>query len=135
MRAPTKCPATRAADQGNSARSAEDLATQIAELSARVRGLIQELDASRPAVDRPVHYLSSLPALSAAVYQVYQRAGLTPREVEVCAYLIRGYSDGDSARALGISLGTIKTHVAKVCQKLNVERKRIAWDFFVRRSI
>lgn len=41
-------------------------------------------------------------------------AGLTPRERDVAAAAARGLGLGDVARALGISLGTVKTHMRRI---------------------
>jgi DNA-binding CsgD family transcriptional regulator len=50
--------------------------------------------------------------------------GLTPRECEILARLSSGESVKEMARALGISPNTVKTHVARVYEKLEA-RKRI----------
>jgi DNA-binding CsgD family transcriptional regulator len=48
---------------------------------------------------------------------------LTPREVEVLAYLARGYSNADIAEQLVISEGTVKTHVKRILGKLNAANR------------
>jgi DNA-binding CsgD family transcriptional regulator len=53
---------------------------------------------------------------------------LTPRELEVLAALAAGDSNKIIARKLGISPQTLKTHVARVCGKLEVERRGQAVD-------
>jgi DNA-binding NarL/FixJ family response regulator len=45
---------------------------------------------------------------------------LTPRELEVLRLLARGHSNGDIARQLVLGEATIKTHVARVFQKLDL---------------
>ena len=54
--------------------------------------------------------------------------GLTGREVEVLATLAAGDSNKVIARRLGISPHTVKTHVARVCDKLGVQRRGQAVD-------
>ncbi len=49
--------------------------------------------------------------------------GLSPRECEILALLASGQSNKEMARALSISPNTIKTHVARVYEKLNVARR------------
>jgi DNA-binding CsgD family transcriptional regulator len=49
--------------------------------------------------------------------------GLTPRECEILARLASGESIKELARALGISPNTVKTHVARVYEKLEVEKR------------
>lgn len=49
--------------------------------------------------------------------------GLTRRECEVLALLASGGSIKEMARALGVSPNTVKTHVAKVYEKLEVQRR------------
>ena len=49
--------------------------------------------------------------------------GLSPREVEILEALALGESNKELARRLGISPNTVKTHVARVYQKLDVARR------------
>ena len=49
--------------------------------------------------------------------------GLSPRECEILALLASGQSNKEMARALAISPNTIKTHVARVYDKLEVARR------------
>jgi DNA-binding CsgD family transcriptional regulator len=49
--------------------------------------------------------------------------GLTARECEILALLSSGQSYKELARTLGISPNTVKTHVAKIYEKLQVERR------------
>lgn len=52
--------------------------------------------------------------------------GLTPRECEILELLASGKSNKEMARALGISPHTVKTHVARVFEKLEVDRRMAA---------
>jgi DNA-binding CsgD family transcriptional regulator len=49
--------------------------------------------------------------------------GLTPRECEILELLASGKSMKELARDLGVSPNTVKTHVARVYQKLDVQRR------------
>lgn len=49
--------------------------------------------------------------------------GLTARECEILALLASGQSNKELARTLGISPNTVKTHVARLYEKLQVERR------------
>jgi DNA-binding CsgD family transcriptional regulator len=49
--------------------------------------------------------------------------GLSPRECEILALLASGQSNKDMARTLAISPNTIKTHLARVYEKLEVARR------------
>ena len=49
--------------------------------------------------------------------------GLTARECEILELLASGQSNKELARALGISPNTVKTHVARVYEKLEVDRR------------
>lgn len=49
--------------------------------------------------------------------------GLSPRECEVLALLASGQSNKELARTLGISPNTVKTHVARVFEKLEVQNR------------
>ena len=54
--------------------------------------------------------------------------GLSPREVEILEALAGGDSNKEMARRLGISPNTVKTHVARVYDKLEVQRRVQAID-------
>ena len=49
--------------------------------------------------------------------------GLSPREVEILDALALGESNKEMARRLGISPNTVKTHIARVYEKLEVQRR------------
>jgi DNA-binding CsgD family transcriptional regulator len=49
--------------------------------------------------------------------------GLSPRECEILERLAAGRSNKEIARDLGISPNTVKTHVARLYQKLDVQRR------------
>lgn len=49
--------------------------------------------------------------------------GLTARECEILALLASGGSNKELARALGISPNTVKTHVARLFEKLEVQKR------------
>lgn len=49
--------------------------------------------------------------------------GLTPRECEVLELLAAGRSTKEMARQLGISPNTAKTHLARIYEKLEVQRR------------
>ena len=49
--------------------------------------------------------------------------GLSPRELDILERLATGESNKEIARRLGISPNTVKTHVARVYEKLAVQRR------------
>ena len=49
--------------------------------------------------------------------------GLSPRECEILALLSSGQSNKELARTLGISPNTVKTHVARLYEKLEVQNR------------
>lgn len=49
--------------------------------------------------------------------------GLSPRECEILEALTAGESNKELARRLGISPNTVKTHIARVYEKLGVQRR------------
>lgn len=51
-------------------------------------------------------------------------AHLTEREVEVLGRLSNGYTNPEIAEALHISVATVRTHVARIFQKLDVHSRR-----------
>jgi len=54
--------------------------------------------------------------------------GLTPRECEILSLLAAGQSNKEMARQLDISPNTVKTHIASLYQKLEVQRRTQAVD-------
>lgn len=54
--------------------------------------------------------------------------GLSPREVEILDALASGQSNKELARRFGISPNTVKTHVARIYEKLGVQRRVQAID-------
>ncbi len=61
---------------------------------------------------------------------------LTPREVEVTKLVCEGLTNVDISEALGMGLGTVKTHLLHVFQKAGVENRAalVAWVGQVRAS-
>lgn len=55
--------------------------------------------------------------------QAIKYLGISAREEEVLARLGEGMSNKEIARALGVSPNTIKTHLAKLYEKLDVARR------------
>lgn len=52
-------------------------------------------------------------------WEVLVRAlGLTPRQSQVCAALLRGCGDKQIAREIGISIPTVRTHLNKLFERL-----------------
>jgi ATP/maltotriose-dependent transcriptional regulator MalT len=49
--------------------------------------------------------------------------GISPRELEIIEALASGESNKELARRFGISPNTVKTHVARVYQKLAVQKR------------
>ena len=49
--------------------------------------------------------------------------GLTPRECEILGRLAAGESNKEMARSLGISPNTVKSHLARLYEKLEVDRR------------
>lgn len=55
--------------------------------------------------------------------QAQAALGISPREREVLDHLAAGRSNKEIARALGVSPNTVKTHVARLYEKLGVGRR------------
>ena len=55
--------------------------------------------------------------------QAQQSLGISAREMAVLAELAAGYSNKEIARRLGVSPNTIKTHVARLFEKLGARRR------------
>ncbi len=55
---------------------------------------------------------------------------LTAREAEITALLARRFDNAAIARELGIAIGTVKTHVHKILEKLDVETRGLAGTYW-----
>jgi len=60
---------------------------------------------------------------------------LTPREREVLALLTEGLSNSNIASALGVSVGTIKTHICNILSKLHMADRVQAAVWATRRGL
>jgi DNA-binding NarL/FixJ family response regulator len=60
---------------------------------------------------------------------------LSPRELEVLKFIVEGCSNQQIADKLTISLGTVKTHVYNILNKLSVDRRTEAAVVAMRRGI
>lgn len=63
------------------------------------------------------------PAMFERNHAAIRSLGLTARECEILELLASGQSLKEMARGLGISPNTVKTHVARVYEKLEVRRR------------
>lgn len=63
------------------------------------------------------------------------KAGLTQRELEVAAYVFRGYSAKRTAEALYLSEPTVKSYTSRVYRKLGVRSKQELIDYVNEHSV
>ena len=63
------------------------------------------------------------PAVFVCNQAAIESLGLSPRECEILSLLASGQSNKEMARMLGISPNTVKTHVARVYEKLDVQKR------------
>jgi two-component system, NarL family, response regulator LiaR len=61
--------------------------------------------------------------------------GLSKRELEVLQLMAEGFSNGEIAARLFVSLNTIKTHIAKLFEKMDVKRRTQAVEMAKRLHI
>lgn len=85
---------------------------------------------ARRAPSRPAHRRAGAPPAPAPGGRTLER--LTPRECEVLAAVAAGGTNYSIARRLGVSEGTVKTHVKNILHKLEVANRAQAvarwWD-------
>lgn len=59
--------------------------------------------------------------------------GLSPQQAEVVKHILRGKSDKQIARALGISVPTVRTHMGRLFRKLDLnDRVELILHVFTR---
>jgi DNA-binding NarL/FixJ family response regulator len=84
----------------------------------RVFSLIEEcLDGNTPVSSRVARYLFDL------CRPLEPSSTLTAREADVLDYVARGLTYAECATALGLSLGTVQTHIKAIYRKLDVSSK------------
>jgi DNA-binding NarL/FixJ family response regulator len=57
---------------------------------------------------------------------------LSPREVDVLDYLVKGFSYKETAEAMGISYSTVHTHIERIYHKLHVQSRAQAVARYLR---
>ena len=57
---------------------------------------------------------------------------LSPRELDVLNYLVKGFSYKDTAEAMGISYGTVHSHIEHIYHKLHVQSRAQAVARYLR---
>jgi len=92
----------------------------------------QLLNAVR-ALSRGMRYLSA--ELSRCVADSFTRTGLTSRETDVLQLLAQGQCNKSIARELGIGVGTVKTHVKGLFDKLGATARTHAVVLATRRGL
>ena len=75
------------------------------------------------------------PSASATVADGMAHADLTARELEVLQLLAQGFSNKLIARMLGIGLGTVKSHVRPILEKLHAASRTEAAAVARRRGL
>jgi DNA-binding NarL/FixJ family response regulator len=93
-------------------------------LRAGALGYLQK-SASRPDLLKAIRTVASgqqsLPPDIASRLQIrLSRPDITPRELEILALVTRGNANKEIAATLGIAEDTVKQHVSRILQKLNV---------------
>jgi two-component system NarL family response regulator len=84
-------------------------------------------------LSRSMRYLSA--ELSRCVADSFTRIGLTSRETDVLQLLAQGQCNKSIARELGIGVGTVKTHVKGLFDKLGATARTHAVVLATRRGL
>ncbi|RFP18836.1 MULTISPECIES: response regulator transcription factor [unclassified Duganella] len=92
-----------------------------------------QLPAAVRALSRGLRYLSA--DLSRCVADSFTRVGLTSRETDVLQLLAQGQCNKSIARELGIGVGTVKTHVKGLFDKLGATARTHAVVLATRRGL
>jgi two-component system, NarL family, response regulator LiaR len=77
----------------------------------------------------------AIKALDPEYEEIVDKAGLTEREIEILQLIVRGYSNAEIADALFLTVGTIKTHVRHILNKLCVDDRTHAAVLALRAGI
>ena len=82
--------------------------------STRERVVVKEVEVPVQ-IDRPAGFLPNRTSLA--------RLGITPRELEILELIAQGMSTREIADRLFVSENTVKTHSARIFEKLNAKRR------------
>ena len=93
----------------------------------------EQLEAAVRAVGRGLRYLSA--ELSRCMADSFTRINLTGRETDVLQLLAQGCCNKSIARELGIGVGTVKTHVKGLFDKLGATARTHAVVLATRRGL
>ena len=86
-------------------------------IEQRIRGIVHEIEDAIRATGVHLHpKMKELPAVA----QRGERSDLTAREIEVLNALSRGYTYAQIGAKLGVSLGTVTSHIKNSYRKLSV---------------
>jgi two-component system, NarL family, response regulator LiaR len=77
----------------------------------------------------------AIKALDPKYEEIVDHAGLTDREIEILQLIVRGCSNAEIADALFLTVGTIKTHVRHILNKLCVDDRTHAAVLALRAGI
>lgn len=94
---------------------------------------LDEVSDGLMALSRGQRYLTSSAAQRIADRFFYQ--ALTQRETEVLHFVVAGWSNKMIANQLGVTEGTVKTHVKAILEKLGVRRRTEAANVATRRGL
>lgn len=101
---------------------------------ALTKGLIEAADGGAPMTDSIARLVVERMRNQEAVSPTGVET-LSSRELEVLQLLAKGVSYGETARLLGVALGTIQTHVKAIYRKLDVSSKAEAAALAVRAGL
>lgn len=96
-------------------------------------GPLDELAAGVRAVHRGARHLS--PHVAARLAESVSREALTAREEEVLRLVVEGLSNKAIATRLGIAVGTVKSHLKPIFDKLQVQSRTQAVSMVERRGL
>jgi DNA-binding CsgD family transcriptional regulator len=73
----------------------------------------------------------NLSGLIERAFRNLDRNSLTPREIEIVGYVLRGYSADATGHALGISSGTVRIHRRNIYGKLRIASQGELFSMFI----
>ncbi|MBE9031434.1 response regulator transcription factor [filamentous cyanobacterium LEGE 11480] len=91
----------------------------------------QESETSKPQEANTIE----IKGVSPEYEEIVEKAGLTEREIEILQLIVRGFSNAEVAEALYVTVGTIKTHVRHILNKLCVDDRTHAAVLALRAGI
>ncbi len=105
-------------------------------IDPQIAGIVlQQFRKDTIAAKSPAGKTINIKALDPEYEEIVDKAGLTDREIEILQLIVQGSSNAEISEALYVTVGTIKTHIRHILNKLCVDDRTHAAVLALRAGI